>query len=342
MRLVRPPRFFRPGPVQFRQFLQERGPIFIKLGQYLALRPDILPETYCDELMRLLDRVPPFSWAEARTILTHELRRAPSDVFRYIDTNPAAAGSLAQVHRAVLKDGTEVAVKVQRPHIEEQVRRDLKRARMLARLLEAAGAQPGVSPREVVEELAEWLTQELDFRRELANLTRLHGLAIDSPVARIPRPFPHLSTARVLTSEYLHGIPFTDLLKAIRPGVEEEARPVDAPGIDFRELTRNLIVSTLDQIFRYQFFHADLHPGNLFACRATWSGTWILACATSSTATCGPASFAISPPSISTTARRSSKPSPRSSSPVNRRTWRRSAGTSRPKIGSWIGAAAGA
>jgi ubiquinone biosynthesis protein len=265
MKLLHPPEFLRPSPAQFRRFLQERGPIFTKLGQYLALRPDILPQTYCDELMQLLDRVPLFPWAEARTILTQELGRAPSDVFRYIDTRPAAAGSLAQVHRALLKDGTEVAVKVQRPRVEEQVRRTLKRARTLARVLEAGGVQPGISPREVVDELAEWLLQELDFRRELANLTRLHGLAIDSAVAQIPRPYPQLSTARVLTSEYLHGISFTDLLKAIRPGANEEARPVDAPGIDFRALTRNLVVSTLEQVFHYQFFHADLHPGNLFA-----------------------------------------------------------------------------
>jgi ubiquinone biosynthesis protein len=265
MSLVQPPAFLRPGPVQFRQFLQQRGPIFIKIGQYLALRPDILPQRYCDELIHLLDRVPPFPWPQARVILTQELGREPTEVFRYIDTRPAAAGSLAQVHRALLHDGTEVAVKVQRPRIGEQVRRDLRRARMLARMLEAGGVQLGVSPQEVVAELAEWLYQELDFRRELANLTRLHGLAIDSPVARIPRPFPHLSTARVLTAEYLRGIPFTDLLRAIQPATEEEARPVDAPGIDFRLLARNLIASTLEQIFRYQFFHADLHPGNLFA-----------------------------------------------------------------------------
>jgi ubiquinone biosynthesis protein len=265
MSSVRLPALLRPGPVGFRRFLQQRGPIFIKIGQHLALRPDVLPQPYCDELIQLLDQVPPFSWTQARAILTRELGREPMHEFRYIDPRPAAAGSLAQVHRAVLKDGTEVAVKVQRPGIEEQVRRDLRRARTLARLVEVSGVQLGVSPQEVVAELAEWLFQELDFRRELANLTRLQGLAVDSPVARIPRPFPHLSTARVLTAEYLHGIPFTDLLKAIRPGALEEARPVDAPGIDFRQVARNLISSTLEQIFRYQFFHADLHPGNLFA-----------------------------------------------------------------------------
>jgi ubiquinone biosynthesis protein len=126
----------RPGPVRFRQLLQKRGPTFIKIGQYLALRPDLLPQEYCDELIQLLDRVPPFPWAQARTILVAELRRDPSEVFRFIDPRPAAAGSLAQVHRALLHDGTEVAVKIQRPQIAERVRRDLKRAQLLARLLD--------------------------------------------------------------------------------------------------------------------------------------------------------------------------------------------------------------
>jgi ubiquinone biosynthesis protein len=235
------------------------------MGQYLALRPDIVPREYCDELIQLQDRVPPFPWEHARAILAEELGRDPAAVFRSIDHTPTAAGSLAQVHRALLKNGTVVAVKVQRPHIADQIQRDLRRARLLARLLEGSGIFLGISPLEVVEELAEWLAQELDFRRELANLQRLGSLDLDSAVARIPRAVPRLCTARVLTTEFLSGIRFTDLLRSLHPGVDEPASPVDAGRLDYRVLARNLIESTLEQIFRHQFFHADLHPGNLIA-----------------------------------------------------------------------------
>ncbi len=255
----------RLDPVAFRKFLEDRGPTFVKLGQFLALRPDLLPQEYCDELIKLLDRVPPFSWEEARAILTAELGRDPRDIFLSIDQRPLAAGSLAQVHRAVLPDGTEVAVKVQRPHVAEVVRRDLRRGRLLAWLLERSGVSLVIAPGELVKELSSWLTEELDFRRELANLTRLHKLAAESAESRIPRPYPELSTARVLTATYLPGIRFTEILRAIQPGVNEPAQPVSAPGIDYRTLAEHLVRSTLEQIFRWQFFHADLHPGNLLA-----------------------------------------------------------------------------
>jgi ubiquinone biosynthesis protein len=252
-------------PAQFRQFLERRGPIFMKVGQFLAMRPDLLPQEYCDELMKLLDRAPPFPWAEARAILTEDLKRDPNLVFDSIEPEPIAAGSLAQVHRAVTKDGAEVAVKIQRPGIAGIIRRDLRRARFLARLLEQVGVSLVVAPREVVAELSDWLHQELDFHRELANLQRLFGLLADSRIARIPRPYPALCTSRVLVAEYLRGIRFTELLRARSRGTGEAQTAPEHEGIDYRLLSRNLITSTLQQIFDDRFFHADLHAGNLLA-----------------------------------------------------------------------------
>ena len=262
------------GPVRFRQRLEQLGPTYIKLGQYLALRPDLVPQEYCDELMVLFDRVAPFPWSEARAILSAELGAPPERVFAAIDPVPFAAGSLAQMHLARLDEGDEVAVKVQRPNVGRMIRRDLRRARLMARLLEISGVSLILTPRQVVDELSEWLMQEIDFRHELANITLLQRLAADSPIQVIPRAYPELSTERVLTMEYVQGVPVSDLLgRGARRPVEAEravellprSDALTTADVDPNQLAANLITATLTQIFRYQFFHADLHPGNLFA-----------------------------------------------------------------------------
>lgn len=253
------------GPVGFRQFLERAGPTFIKIGQYLALRPDLIPQEYCFELMRLMDEVPPAPWAEAKAILTADLGQAPEVLFAHVNPKPVAAGSLAQTHVAHLLDGTEVALKIQRPDIRARVLRDLKRARLLARLLELSGGSFIVSPREVVQEISRWMLQEIDFKHELANLSRLHRLADDSPSEKIPQPYPELSADRVLTSEYLQGIPFSDILRMLRSDRVAANRKFEDLGINCESLAKNLITACLRQVFRYQFFHADLHPGNLIA-----------------------------------------------------------------------------
>jgi ubiquinone biosynthesis protein len=249
------------GPVGFRQRLEHLGPTFIKIGQFLALRPDLIPQEYCDELMLLMDRVQPFPYEQARTVLREELGSEPNEIFSYMNPRPMAAGSLAQTHLARLKDGTEVAVKIQRPDVHVQIERDLRRARRLARLLDISGTSLIVSPTDVVEELAGWLMQEIDFKNELRNLSRLHDLAVDSRFQKVPRPFPNLSTSRILTAEYLRGLPFSELLLAVRFGRSD----VDSVAleVDRDRLAKNLLWSSLVQIFRYRFFHADLHPGNL-------------------------------------------------------------------------------
>jgi ubiquinone biosynthesis protein len=253
------------GPVGFRRRLERLGPVFIKIGQFLALRPDLLPQEYCDELMYLTDRVPAFPWEQAKMMLKEELKKEPGEIFSYINPTPVAAGSLAQTHVARLKDGREVAIKIQRPSIETQISRDLKRARRLARLLELSSPSFIVSPHEVVDEFAEWLKQETDFNHELKNLTRLYNLAGNSKFQKIPEPFPEFSRARVLTSEYIRGVPVTELLHSLRARSSKGNQSSKRIGVDHDRLARNLLWSTLVQVFRYQFFHADLHPGNLMA-----------------------------------------------------------------------------
>jgi ubiquinone biosynthesis protein len=253
----------KAGPARFRAFLERQGPTFIKLGQYLALRPDLLPQEYSDELLKLTDRVAPFPWPDARRTLEEDFRSDPQRLFAFIDPIPTAAGSLAQVHRGRLADGTEVAVKIRRPDIETSVRRDLRRAGLAARLLRLSGLRLPVSPSELLQELEEWLSQEVDFSRELRNLTRLRDLSSNSLIAIIPRPYPQLCSSRVITTEYLRGIRFTDLLVELESRTPDER---DRSGVawivgDWRKSPQ----ATLEQMFRYRFFHADLHPGNLQA-----------------------------------------------------------------------------
>jgi ubiquinone biosynthesis protein len=259
-------RLLSATPAEFRRLLLRLGPTFVKMGQYLALRPDLLPQAYCDELMALVDRVEAVRWAEARAVLAAELGGDPEEIFSWISRRPVAAGSLAQVHVARLQDDTEVAVKIQRPGIAERVERDLRRLRIIGRLLELSGASVALKPREVAAEIGDWMRQEIDFRYELANLERLHRLAAGSASQRIPRPYPRLSTGKVLTAEYLHGTPVSEILLALRSGRRRrETERLRRQGIDLERLAENLVLSCLGQIFRYHFFHADLHPGNLLA-----------------------------------------------------------------------------
>lgn len=251
------------GPVGLRETLQRLGPTFIKLGQFLALRPDIVPQEYCDELMGLLDHVPPFPWEEARSILVAHFGRDPSEVVELINPRPVAAGSLAQVHFARLKNGDEVAVKILRPNIEQRVKRDLRWASRLARLLELGRVSLVSAPSELLEELSGWMMQEIDLARELANLTRLYELGGRDASQKIPRPYPELSGPRVLVSEFLRGIPVSEILAANRSERQDDRDRVVELGVRWNRLAENLIHATLTQVFRHHFFHADVHPGNL-------------------------------------------------------------------------------
>jgi ubiquinone biosynthesis protein len=252
------------GPEGFRRLLERLGPIFIKIGQFLALRPDLIPQEYCDELMELFDRVPPFPWSEARAILEEELGGSISEAFAYIDPTPLAAGSLAQTHYAQLADGAQVAVKIQRPGVREQIARDLRKARLIVRLLELSGVSFITAPGETLKEVSSWMEQEVDFRRELSNLTRLYTIVSDSR-EKIPRPYPTLSTARVLTAEFIEGVRFSELLPSAGVDRLRALGELRNSSSDLQSLAENLLLTSLTQIFRYHFFHADVHPGNLIA-----------------------------------------------------------------------------
>jgi len=252
----------RITPQRARRILERLGPTFIKLGQFLALRPDLIAQEYCDEFLRLTDQVAPFSFTVVRRIVEEDLGSPVSTHFAWINPRPIAAASLAQVHLAYTHSGTTVAVKVQREGIDEAVERDLRRARIIGWILEVTGSIAVISSAEAVDELSRWMHEELDLEHELRNLTRMYQLTRDYPNMQVPRPCPELSRARVLTAEYLPGVPFTELLRLVRANHPER---LERLGVDRKALAANLLDAVLTQIFRFEFFHGDTHPGNLLA-----------------------------------------------------------------------------
>ena len=240
------------SPEELAKDLEALGPTFIKIGQLLSSRSDLLPQPYLDALSRLQDQIEPFSFAQVEEIVSSELGVRLSKGFSDFDSEPLAAASLGQVHRAVMRDGRQVAVKVQRPDIRQTILEDLEAFEEVASLLDRhseIGRRIGF--RALVEEFRRSLLRELDYRREANNLITLGRNLKEYPRIVIPQPVEEYSTARVLTMEYVQGTKITDL------------SPLARIDLDGRALAEDLSRAYLDQILVDGFFHADPHPGNL-------------------------------------------------------------------------------
>jgi ubiquinone biosynthesis protein len=237
-----------------RRALDEGGVTFVKLGQQLSTRRDLVPAEFADELAGLQDRAAPVAWADVRDVLAGELGRPVEDVFAAVDPEPLAAASVAQVHAARLPDGTEVVVKVQRPGVAAVVERDLDILLHLARTLEVRtrwGRSLGVVP--LAAGFATALREELDFTVERDNLRGMAAAVADAPAIRVPAPHPELSSGRVLVMERMDGVP----LGAAGPALA---------GRDPAERTRlatALLETVFDQVLEQGLVHVDLHPGNV-------------------------------------------------------------------------------
>lgn len=233
--------------------LEELGATFIKLGQVLSTRPDLLPTEYQAELAKLQDAAPPVDWAAVRPLLEEELGRPVEEVFAHFDPVPLAAASIGQAHGATLPDGTEVVVKVRRPGVVEQVEEDLEILQDLAaaasRRWELADQYDVVG---LAQEFAQTLRAELDYIREGRNAERFADNFAGEPAVHIPRVFWETTTSRVLTLERIRGIKIDDLAA------------LDAAGIDRAALAQRAARIVLKMVFEDRFFHADPHPGNFF------------------------------------------------------------------------------
>src|SRR5215475_15990684 len=181
------------SPQQARRTLQKLGPTFVKIGQFLALRPDLVPQEYCNEFLTLTDQASAAPFSTVRQIIEEDLGSLESH-FSSFNPRPLAAASLAQVHEAFTHDGARVAVKVQRVAIREAVEHDLQLARALAWVFKLIDSSAVVAPQSLVQELGRWMHDELDLKRELRNLTRMYGLAHRERNMQIPQPYPQLSS----------------------------------------------------------------------------------------------------------------------------------------------------
>jgi ubiquinone biosynthesis protein len=245
-------RYTEPRGVRLRLALEHLGPIFIKFGQVLSTRRDLLPLDVADELARLQDRVPPFPAAQARAIVEAELRQPIEAVFSSFDAEAVASASVAQVHFATLRDGRDVAVKVLRPNMLTVIDDDLAILHTLARWVERLSVDgKRLRPRDVVSEFDTYLHDELDLVREAANAAQLRRNMADLPLIMVPEMHWDLCTRNVCVMERMTGVPIsqTDRLR--------EA------GVDIKKLARDGVTIFFTQVFRDGFFHADMHPGNI-------------------------------------------------------------------------------
>ena len=245
-------RYSEPRGVRLRLALEHLGPIFIKFGQVLSTRRDLLPLDVADELAKLQDSVPPFPAAQARAIVEAELRQPIEAVFSSFDVEPIASASVAQVHFATLKDGREVAVKVLRPGMLTVIDDDLAILHTLARWVERLSVDgKRLRPRDVVAEFDTYLHDELDLVREAANAAQLRRNMADLPLILVPEMHWALCTQSVCVMERMTGVPISQV---------ERLR---VAGVDIKKLARDGVTIFFTQVFRDGFFHADMHPGNI-------------------------------------------------------------------------------
>ncbi|GMQ89725.1 MAG: ubiquinone biosynthesis regulatory protein kinase UbiB [Gammaproteobacteria bacterium] len=242
-----------PRGVRLREALEELGPIFVKFGQILSTRPDLLPEDIAEELSKLQDRVPPFPGEQAVAVIEQAYDAPLEEFFSDFDRVPVASASVAQVHFAHLPDGSEVAVKVLRPGVERIIARDVAVLYTLAGFAMRYSADlRRLRPAEVVDEFSKTVQDELDLRREAANASHLRANFADSDLLYVPRIYWEQTRRAVMVMERISGIPISNI------------EALKAAGIDMRRLAHNGVTIFFTQAFRDGFFHADMHPGNIF------------------------------------------------------------------------------
>lgn len=237
---------------RLRHAAEELGPTFIKMGQILSLRPEIIPPDIALEFQQLQDRVTPLPFDDIRAVIQEELGHRPEEVFSEIAVEPLAAASMAQVHKAKLQNGQPVVIKVQRPGITETIEVDIEILTDLAHILSRRSHDlPLQDPAAVVSEFDRSIHRELDFLQEGRNIHRFGQMFADDPNVFIPTYYPDLSTERVLVMDYVDGIKVSDLDQ------------ISAAGLDPVIIAQRGAGMVLRQIFEYGFFHADPHPGNI-------------------------------------------------------------------------------
>jgi ubiquinone biosynthesis protein len=232
---------------------EELGPTYIKLGQVLSTRPDLVPRDIVKELAKLQDEVPPFSFAEVKDAVEAEFGKASEEIFDELEEQSLASASIGQVHKARLKDGESVAVKIQRPGIQKVIEVDLEIMLHLATLAEHHIKEFEIHrPVKIVEEFARTLEKEIDYNIEATNMERIARQFLDLPHVYRPLVFREFTTSRILTTELIDGIKISKI------------EMLEAAGLDKKVIADRVVGLVLKQAFDHGFFHADPHPGNIF------------------------------------------------------------------------------
>ena len=258
--LINPFNWFRSKELseaqRLRLCIESLGPIFIKFGQMMATRRDLFGDEITDELEKLLDRVPPFPWPQAREIIQQQLSMPLEQAFRSFDEKEIASASIAQVYAAQLPEGQDVVVKVVRPGIEKQIRQDIEVLMMLAQLADRYWDEAKrVKPIQVVREFESTILNELDLVREAANCSELRRNFEGSPDLYVPMVYWDYCRKRVMVMERINGIPVTDMAQ------------LEADNVNLEALSRKGVEIFFTQVFEHNYFHADMHPGNIFVAR---------------------------------------------------------------------------
>jgi len=241
------------GAKRLRMAIEELGPTYIKLGQILSTRPDLIPPDMLSELTKLQDHVPPRGYSEIRKVFKDEFGQFPETLFQSFSETPFASASIGQVYQARLEDGERVAVKVQRPGVNKTIEIDLEIMLHLATLMESHIEEMVFHrPVKIVEEFTKTLEKEIDYTIEAANMERIAQLFLDDPTLYIPKVFRKLTTTQIITMEFVQGIKVSDIKR------------LSDMGLDRKLICQRGANICLTQIFRHGFFHADPHPGNIF------------------------------------------------------------------------------
>lgn len=240
-------------PDRLRLAFEELGPLFIKLGQLLATRRDLLPENVLNELAKLQDQVPAFSSREAMAIVERELGAPLSQKFSRFDEQPLAAASIAQVHTAALPDGREVVVKILRPGVADAIRQDMALLRDFTAMLEARFPELAqFHPQRIARDYEQTLLDETDLAREAANTRHMRANFLNSPLLYVPEVHDAWCTPRIMVAERIYGVPIDDTATFTRLGIDRKA------------LSETGLTIFFTQLLQHNFFHADMHPGNVF------------------------------------------------------------------------------
>ena len=241
-----------PRGQRIRHALEDLGPIFIKFGQMLSTRKDLLPEEIIDELSLLQDSVPPFAGTKAREIVEKAYGQSVMDVFATFDETPLASASVAQVHAATLKDGTDVVVKVLRPDVLPIIKRDIALLFIVAKLAERYSSEARrLRPIEIVADYEKTIVDELDLMREAANASQLRRNFEKIDSLYIPEVYWDDTRRNVMVMERIHGMPMGEIEK------------MKVMGVNMKVLSERGVEIFFTQVFKHNFFHADMHPGNI-------------------------------------------------------------------------------